>query len=124
MRRWDQHIATLYEGLCPRPNRSFKTVSFLLLSYLTNILYNIVAVGDDIGFVHVFESQKGELVLVQKSSQCNKEVTHVEVAYGTETNKENDRIYYSSGTAIKAINSKGKEVFKADTYSSETTLSF
>lgn len=37
---------------------------------------------------------------------------------------ENDRIFYSAGTSIRAVNRKNKEVFKGDTLSSESVSTF
>lgn len=43
---------------------------------------------------------------------------------GYTQHNESDRIYYSTGTNVKAMNRKGKEVFKGDTKSSESVVAF
>jgi len=46
------------------------------------------------------------------------------VELGFTASGENDRIFYSAGTSIRAVNRKNKEVFKGDTLSSESVATF
>ncbi|KAL4450486.1 hypothetical protein ABPG74_019384 [Tetrahymena malaccensis] len=79
-------------------------------------------IGDDNGYIYIFEYQKNEHVLVSKSAQSGKEINHVQLGYSQQS--ENDRIFYSTGTSIKAMSRKGKEVFKGESKSSDLITKF
>ncbi|EGR31208.1 hypothetical protein IMG5_115940, partial [Ichthyophthirius multifiliis] len=74
--------------------------------------------GDTFGYIYNFEFQKGQLQQIFKSQQNSKEINFIQ-SY----NQQQD-IYYATGTQIKGINKKGKEIFKGETHQTEPIRNF
>lgn len=93
-----------------------------LLATIVDLLNWLVVIGDTSGTINVFEFNKGELSLDFKSTPVQKEISRIEL--GGSNYSARDKIYFSAGTFLRGYSRKGKEIFKLDTYLTETIKSF